>query len=88
MSRFNQRKKIISHRCPASLAAHVSIRYGNPYAPYSSPSDIGWYLAQAETDTEYGVTFLSTFGRIAYCPYCGIKLLPPASGNSKPDTGG
>ena len=60
-----------THRCEESLKRGKSIRFQHPF--YLREPD-AWWLAGMEMDGETGNTYMSDFGKIIFCPYCGMKL--------------
>lgn len=63
---------IQTHRCPGSLAAHVSVRY--ICRDYDKRKM--WVLRVPTFDYESWIRYLDVSGPndIKYCPYCGVEL--------------
>ena len=69
------KNKLLTHRCEGSLKNEVSIRYTNEYGNFNILYDYeAWRLFKLETDSDYGVKYLSHISEIKFCPFCGEKL--------------
>ena len=66
-----------THRCKGSLAAHIPIRKCMQFDWLKYTGDtIAWRLFKPRADGEViGCIHLDHVAAIAYCPFCGKKLL-------------
>lgn len=66
-------KYIKTHRCPASLWHHISIRYMTD--SFIESRNNKWVIMHQEYDPDYNVTYMAVAVVGAkYCPYCGERL--------------